>query len=680
MARRPGRRSQPPTRPAVAPPAAKVSKTPPATLRAPERAAWRLDRARARLIAILVACATLPYLNILVNGFVYDDDGQVVRNAYVRSFRYLKEIFTTNVWSFGNRVSNFYRPMMMLGYLFCYKIFGLNAYGFHLVSILLHALVVCLVFALAERLTGDRVCAFVAGALFALHPVHTESVDWIGAVTDIEVTFFYLLTFMFFLALARPGGRRSQPLLAAMGAAFILTLLSKEQAMTLPALATVYEHFYREDRSETSISQKLARYDLLWLLGAAYMILRIQFLGTLAPLDLNARLTPKQLALTAIALSGHYVEMLLWPVRLCAYYVFHPSTSLFAPRVLAGLLALLALAALFLVCWRSRERNVRFASFAILWFFATLAPVLNPHWLGYSVFAERYLYLPSVGVAWLAGLGASKLWSRAAAHQAQRRALVAAGMALAGLFAVRIVVRNRDWKNDIVLYSRTLELAPDAYRFAGSLGLAYLRAGFPDKAESLWRHALTISPNSEIYNDLGLLARRRKQYPEAVDFFQRAIRLSPKDAEPHHNLGTTYRLMGMPGPAELQLRAAMALAPPDDRVLNELGSLLLEEGRENEARDMFLASARRNPNVLAYDFLGEIDMRRGSWDEAERDFRAALGVDESDINAHLGLGDVYRNVGRKNEALVQYEIALLKDPANARAQAAAQELRLETGK
>ena len=136
--------------------------------------------------------------------------------------------------------------MMTLGYLICYKLFGVRAYGFHLVSLLLHVLVVCLVFVLTERLTGDRVWAFVAGALFALHPIHTESVAWVAAVTDLELTVFYLLTFGFFLAVARPGGGRSERTLVAMGFAFILALLSKEQAMTLPALATVYEHFYRE--------------------------------------------------------------------------------------------------------------------------------------------------------------------------------------------------------------------------------------------------------------------------------------------------------------------------------------------------------------------------------------------------------------------------------------------------
>src|SRR5271157_190072 len=408
LARGPGRRPLPATHRPAPTSAAKVGKTPPPAP-IPERPASRLDRARALLITLLVACATLPYLNILCNGFGYDDDTQVVKNPYVRSFQFVKEIFTTNVWSFkaGNPISNYYRPIMTLGYLLCYKLFGMRAYGFHLVSLLLHILVVCLVFVLTERLTGDRVWAFVAGALFALHPVHTESVAWIAAVTDLELTFFYLLTFGFFLAVARRGGGRSQPTLAALGVAFVLALLSKEQAMTLPALATVYEHFYRADRSETSTSQKLARYGLLWLVSVAYVLYRVHFLGALAPREQLSDLTPLRIVLLALGLVGQYVGKLFWPLRLCAFYVFHPNTSPFDPRVLAGLLVLSALAALFLICWRSRERTVRFVSFAILWFFATLAPVLNAHWLVSNVFAERYLYLPSVGMAWIVGLGAS---------------------------------------------------------------------------------------------------------------------------------------------------------------------------------------------------------------------------------------------------------------------------------
>ena len=677
MAHRPGRRSRPATRRPGTTSAAKVRKTPQAPP-APERAAFWSDRARALLITALVACATLPYLNILFNGFVYDDDTQVVNNPYVRSFRYLTEIFTTNVWSFWSThaVSNYYRPMMTLGYLVCYRLFGMRAYGFHLVSLLLHVLIVCLVFVLAERLSGDRVWAFVAGALFALHPVHTESVDWIAAVTDLELTFFYLLTFAFFLAVARPGGGRSGRTLAAMVFAFVLALLSKEQALTLPALATVYEYFYRADRSETSTSQKLARYGLLWLVGLAYVLFRMHVFGALAPAKNLPHLSPQGIVLSAVALVGQYAWKLLWPVRLCAFYVFHPSTSPFDLRVLAGLLVLLALAALFLVCWRSRERNVRFASFGIVWFFATLAPVLNAHLLAANVFTERYLYLPSVGVAWFVGLGASKLWSRTAPRPAQRRALVLAGVALGGLCAARIVIRNRDWNNDIVLYTRTLELSPDIDNMLNDLGYAYWFGGAGDKAESVWKRALAVNPNNgDVLSNLGALASLRRQYAEALGFYQRAIEAKPSLPNPHLNLGETYWKMGLRDQAEPQFRAAVTLAPLDTHPRNRLGQLLLEEGREDEAEEQFRASVRVEPNAFAYDNLGKINARRGALEEAERDFRAALSLEEFDSNAHFGLGDICRLAGRKAEALSQYQAGLVKDPTNPRALAAIQKLR-----
>ena len=677
LARGTARLSPPATRRPGSTSAAKAGKTPQARPPVPERAASRPQRARAFLITGLVACATLPYLNILFNGFVYDDDNQLLQNPYVQSFRHLKEIFTSNVWSFRgtHAVTNYYRPMMTLGYLLCYKLFGMRAYGFHLVSLLLHVLIVCFVFVLIERLTGDRVCAFVAGAFFALHPVHTESVAWIAAVTDLELTFFYLLTFGLFLAVAKPGGGRSERALAAMGVAFVLALLSKEQAMTLPPLAAVYEHFYREDRSETSTSQKLARYGVLWLVGVGYVVFRMLAFGALAPIQHLVYLSPKGIVLSAIALVGQYVGKFLWPVQLCAFYVFHASKSPFEPGVLAGLLVLLVLAALFWACWRSRERKVRLASFGIVWFFATLAPVLNAHWLAANVFTERYLYLPSVGLSWLVGLGASKLWSRTAPRPAQRRALVLAGLVVGGLFAARIVTRNRDWSDDIVLYSRTLEVSPDADIIVNDLGTVYWHRGFSDKAESAWRRALALNPHdSSALNNLGLVAGRKKNYPQAAEFFQRAMKLRPNEPDPHRNMGTMYRLMGMTGPAESELRTALELAPLDHVTLNELGRLLLEEGRVSEAQAQFRASVRNEPNVLAYDFLGEIDIRGGAVGEAERDFRAALSLDESDSNAHFGLGFLDKAAGRKAEALREYQAGLAKDPNNPQALAAVQKL------
>jgi tetratricopeptide (TPR) repeat protein len=630
----------------------------------PKRALFRSDRGTLLLVAALLACATLPYLNILVNGFVFDDDLQLVRNPYVRSFQHLKKIFTANVWSFrGVTRSNYYRPIMTLGYLIGYKILGLRPYGFHLVSLLLHALVVCLVFALTKRLTGDRGGAFVASAWFALHPIHTESVAWIAAVPDLELTFFYLITFGLFLALARPGGKSSPRLLAVMGATFVLALLSKEPAMTLPALATVYEHFYREDRSETSISQKLARYGLLWLLDAIYVLLRVHFLGALAPKGQFRQVTAFSIVLSAIALIGQYVWKLVWPVRLCAYYIFHPSTSPLDLRVLAGLAVLLALAALFLVCWRSRERNVRLASFAILWFFATLAPVLNARWVGDSVFTERYLYLPSVGVAWLVGLGATQLWSRAGARPAPRWALALVGVTVGMLYAARIVVRDRDWNNDIVFYTRTLEFAPVPLLHL-NLGQALAGQGRIDEAIAQYSKAMRLKPDDpQAHLNLGAALAAQGRIDEAIAKYSEALRLEPDFPMAHMNLGVALARQGRIDAAIAQYSEALRIAPDFPDAHFNLGLALARQGRIDAAIAQYSEALRIKPDYpQAYFNLGAALVAQGRIDEAIAQYSKALRLEPDSPMAHTNMGVALAGQGRIDEAIAQYSEALRLKP------------------
>jgi Flp pilus assembly protein TadD len=136
--------------------------------------------------------------------------------------------------------------------------------------------------------------------------------------------------------------------------------------------------------------------------------------------------------------------------------------------------------------------------------------------------------------------------------------------------------------------------------------------------------------------------------------------------------------MGLRGPAELQLRAAVAISPIDTRAHNKLGQLLFATGRPNEAEEQFRASVRSMPNALAYDFLGMLNIRRGAVGEAARDFRAALSLEEFDSYAHFGLGDIYKAAGRKAEALSEYEAGLVKDPTNPQALAAVHELRQQS--
>lgn len=267
-------------------------------------------QAGALLLTALAAAAVLPYANTLLNSFVYDDITQVTNNPYLQSFHHLGEIFSTTVWSYvgAEGVTNYYRPLMTLGYLVCYQLFGPLAYEFHLMNVALHAAVVLVLFALTRRMFGDRRLAFAAALIFALHPIHTESVAWIAAVTDLELTFFTLLAFWLYLGAGRrrAGESRARFLLqhALLAGTFLLALLSKEQALTLPFLATVYEHFYRHDRARTRLTQKVLRYLSLWLLAGAYLGFRVRFFGALAPASAAPKYTRVEALLSSFALLG----------------------------------------------------------------------------------------------------------------------------------------------------------------------------------------------------------------------------------------------------------------------------------------------------------------------------------------------------------------------------------------
>jgi tetratricopeptide (TPR) repeat protein len=627
------------------------------------------------LLVLLILCAVLPYANILFNSFVYDDNTQVLNNPYIQSFRYLRQIFSTTVWSYigAQGVTNYYRPMMTFGYLLCRQFFGPLAYGFHLASVLLHAATVCVLFLVTWRMYEDRRAAFVAAALFALHPVHSESVAWVAAVTDLELTFFYLLTFGCFLRVARPGGGRSGTAQLAMVSSFLLTILSKEQALTLPVLATIYEHFYRADRAETTWRQKLARYVLLWMLAFAYLLFRIRFFGALAPVLQISDLTWYQTLLSAVTLVGQYFWKLLWPVQLCAFYVFRRSSSLLDPRVLAGLGVLIIAGAIFLALWR----RARTASFGLVWLVVTLAPVLNPRYLAANVFAERYLYLPSVGFCWLAAWGWIRLWEKAAARRPLwRQALLGALAVVAALYSIRIVTRNRDWHDDVTLYTKTLAVSPNAYHIRNNLGTVYWRQGRVEAAEREWLEALRLAPkNAIILNNLGLAETQQKHYAEAVEYLKRAMRLKPNYTEPHLKLGTAYAEMGRRAEAELQLRAAVALSPLSVEARNALGKLYFDAARLGEAEEQFQRSVEGTPNWMAYAGLGDVYLRRGERGRAEQAFRAALALNPFDSHARFCLGELYEAGGRTAEAIREYQAGLATDPANTEARAALERLR-----
>jgi tetratricopeptide (TPR) repeat protein len=615
------------------------------------------------LIAFLVVGAALPYLNTLRNGFVSDDETQVLHNPYIRNFHHLVRIFASPVASYvGVKMANYYRPLMNVGYLLCYQVFGPHAFGFHLVNIVLHLAVVCAVFLVTKRMFQNRILALMAAVSFAIHPVHTEAVAWIAAIPEMELSIFYLLTFWFFLGVARPGGRFSYFAQLGMTGSFVLALLSKEPAVTLPLLATVYEHFYRADREETRPAQKVRRYAVLWLLTVAYLLFRVRILGRLSSALNVYQLSRYQAFVSAIALVGQYLWKVLWPVDLRADCPLHPPSGWFDPAVVGGLIVLAVCSALFCYLWR----HARPLSFGLLWMLAPLVPVLNARWMPVGTFEERYLYLPSVGFCWLLGWGLLRLWVRASARGAVwSRALATAFAILVALCWFRIVTRNRDWQNDLTFYKNTLAACPDAFYVREYLASTYWEMGDKESAEREFSEALKMAPQYPYtLKGLGLVNLEKQHYSEAIEFFKRALELDPDIAEAHLYLGITYMDTNSLELAEPELRTAVSLFPLNSDARNALGKLYLDEGRTAEAEEQFRQSVEIEPNIMGYGRLGLIHWHGGDVKLAEQEWREALRLAPNDPSILNNLGLVYTNQGRYTEAVSSFHKAIELKPGD----------------
>ena len=646
---------------------------------------WTFTRSRFLPIAALVLLSAVPYLNTLRNGFVYDDTTQVLNNPYVRSFHHVREIFTTTVWSYRGgaeaTATAYYRPMMMLLFLLCFQFFGPAAAFFHLANILFNAAVVIAVFLVTERMFENRSLAFAAAAIFALHPIHSEAVAWIAAVTDLQLCLFYLLTFWFFLGLPRHGftnranwalwAHWGRPLLsgAALCACFILALLSKESAVTLPLLATIYEHFYRQDRLQTHWIQKLSRYGALWVLEVAYFLFRFRVLG---PIKATRIIPPEWVLLSSVGLVGQYLTKFLWPVRLCAFYVFPDNLFALVGRVPLGLTALLAVGLAF---WALRRRAYP-VSFGIVWCIVALMPVLNAAWMPANVFSERYLYVPSVGLCWVAAWGCLQLFEMVSAKPVWRRALAAGLAFLAALAVYRIVTRNRDWHDDVSFCLSTLAVSPDSVQIRNNLGQVYFGQGDYGGAEREWLKASKLAPDYPIILDnLGLVYTQERRYDEAIAMLLRSIRQAPGDLTAHINLGEAYCQVDRPQLAEEELQTAVRLAPFSVRARISLAELYFAQSKYQKAAEQFRRANESVPTSKAYLGEGLCYFQIGRVQDAENALKKAESISPADSHSHFTLGFFYAAIGRTEEAAKEYESGFKLDPGNAAARAAFEKMK-----
>ena len=627
-------------------------------------------------IALLCAVAIGCYLNTLGNGFVYDDQLQILQNPYVKSWHYLPQIFHTTVWSFIGDAgeTNYYRPLMTVTYLGLWQVFGNIPVGFHLFNLLLNALVVASVFYAGRALFKNHWAATLAALVFALHPVHTETVNWIAAVPDLEATLLFVAAFLVYASAERTW--KTQALVVVL---FVLALLAKEPALMLAPMLISYEHLVRKERYETKFAQKLLRYLPVCVAAVAYLGLRIALFGKLAPVLQHAQISWTAAIYSAFSLIAEYTKLLVWPAHLSAFHVFHASASLTSPGVLAGVVVVSACALFVLATYKRWPEG----AFCVIWMALTLAPVLNARWMAANVLTERYLYLPSVGFCWLAGWTGKKMWDllalRSGPVRPARWVLAAGAVAVAFLCASTVWSRNRVWHDDATLYAQTLKTDPDSYIMHMNLGTTYFAARDFASAERELHRALELRPDStNVLNALGCVYLQQGRLDQADAALQKAIALKPTWTDPHFNYGRLLQKTGRDAEALSQFRIAVQVGPLNANARLLLADELAKLGHDQEAEAEYRQSIALDPGLKAQQDLADLLMKNGRDAQARELLRKVVAAYPYDSEAHVKLGRLLEKTGATAEALKQYQSTLETDPANAEARAALK--RLQTTK
>jgi Flp pilus assembly protein TadD len=548
----------------------------------------------------VAALGFLAFLPALGADFVnWDDEISFLRNIHYRGLglAHLQWMATTTLlghWS----------PLTWLTWSFDYVVGGLNPVGYHLTSVLIHAVNIALLVLVARRLLAQGFAlspsspAIAAGAVFAalvfgIHPLRAESVAWVSGRRDVLCATFYLLATLAYLRGVAGGGRIAPRWWAISVAAFAGALLSKASAMTLPLTLLLIDLYPLRRRTlgwRPLIVEKLPYVALA--AGAAVMaIVARQEGGNIT--DYGRYGLGARVALTAYTL-WFYPWKSLWPTGLAAGYELPAQISLWEPRFALALVAVIVITtALILLRARWPAALAAWVGSAIV-----LAPISGVVHSGEQLAADRYSYLACLGLAVLAGAALASVMQRGGATRLAAVVAVVAGVVV-GALGVATWIQTATWHD----------------------------------SETLWRHAVKLDPTCSLcVSNLGRMVARTGRLDEAEAHIARAIALRPDRAGPHENMGVVMLARGRVQEATTAFRRVVTIRPWHGPSRNNLGVALAEAGRDAEAEKEFREAARLSPQLVdAPANLGALYLRQRRFDDAVPVLRQAVTLDPTRV-------------------------------------------------
>ncbi len=600
------------------------------------------------LLALLCLGAFWPMFR---NGFVWDDQFFVVQNPTLRGLWPAARFFQSQGSPAEGTIYPLtgQRPVMAFSLALDFALWKLNPFGFHLTNFLLHLLCVFGVVALVRELSRSREAGFLAGILFALHPGHAEGVIAFLGRSDLLASLFVLLGLFGYQRHCKASGGRKALWFAGALLSFLIACFSKETGLVLFGILVVYEvRVVGSGKSPIpNLKSKFLRLLPFLLIALGYWVYRGKVLGGQGAGSEWWGGTPGKNFLMGFEVYGRYLRLLSFPLALSPLHSVPVPRSPWDWRVLVG--AALLLASLVGTAW-ALWRNPR-AGFLASWFLLGLVPVANLIPIpGVMILAERWLYLPSVGLCALGGWGAWALLRRARSWTRPAWAGLVAVVLL--LFGLRTFQWSATWRNEKSIARAMVALAP--YNALGyyNLGNALWHDGNYAEAEEAYRDALSLKPDyAKAHFNLGKDLKDQGRYEEAVREYGEAIRLSPGQVETYVNLGNALADMGKYAKAEEAYREAIRSKPAFADAHYNLGIALWSRGRDVEAEQEFREAVRWNPDYAeAHGNLGIVLWNQGKSGEAEQGFREALRLKPNDVTACENLADLLDQQGKRQEA------------------------------
>jgi tetratricopeptide (TPR) repeat protein len=602
------------------------------------------------------------YAQVAHHGFLPYDDGQyVLANPVVReglSWRGITWAFTT--LHFSN-----WHPVTWLSHMLDVQLFGLDAGAHHLVSAGLHATNAALLDILLMRMTGARGRSALVAALFAVHPLHVESVAWIAERKDLLSTLFGLIAIAAYARYAaRPGPARY----AAVVLSFVASLMAKPMLVTLPFLLLLLDGWPlgRAPGFRTVTDSRFAPADwkrlivekapllVLSIASSAITVIAQSRGGSVA--DLGEVGLGSRIANAAFSYAA-YGWKTLWPARLAIFYPYRhalPSWELGgAVLLLVGVTAAVVASA----------RRAPWAAVGWLWFVGTLVPVIGVVQVGGQSMADRYTYVPAIGLFVAFVWGGHALASRWPG--AIRPASVTAALAIAVL-AVLTWRQIGWWSDHETLFRHAIAVTSPNARAHSVLSGGLRGEGRAAEALVEAEEAVRLEPGIAAYwSEVGLVLRDLRRLEPAAVAFERALALDPGLASAWAGTGFVAAGLGKLGEAEHAFRRATALAPDDALAWNELGLVLVATGRVGEAVEAYRHALEANPGAAAaWSNLAAAYQRIGRMGEAGEAFAAAVRADPATPAWWRNLGAFLASTGRSGEAVPVLEEALRRDPGS----------------